>query len=1124
MSLEFKNIILANYKIIKILGKGTFSTVKLAIDRETGEKIAIKILEKNKIKSKRDFKRIERELNMVRNINHPNIAKVYDIKEDEDKYYIMMEYCENGELFNLILAKRRLNEEESAYFYYQIINGLEYIHINNIIHRDLKPENLLLTKKNILKIIDFGLSNYNTYDNLLSTPCGSPCYASPEMVSGKKYNGFTSDVWSTGIILYAMIYGYLPFENINHNNNLLFKKIAECKVDYPRNSCLFALDLLKKILVPNPNERYKISDIKQHKFYLKGKAIFNHKHKDLNIYQIFEKRKDNKYDNNRKFSREKKISINNYYCETYNNKENKKLDSEYLYYADNLNENYNGKNVDSIQLITNKDNIYKYKNKKKNSCQNTLGENIYDISNKKILKSFPKNPYEEKRQTMTEIGTNYFSNLNNNENKRNTYSINLSNNNTETKNNLNTHINNIKRKNNISIGSSIKIDNIKNSDIYKLEEEQKISSKIFKKNKDIEQNVRLTNFMQNQYNSGNKERNKIIQIENVLEDQIKTSESKIHKKIDIDKFPNLNSSDLKVNNYTYDDLSNIKKISPPNLHNKKNILINLKNENITKNKENGDIMIIIKNENFNVNNYINKTENNFNKKNNNKIKIYQGKNKEENINEKRGIKKYSFSVQKNNNIENKCKNLLNGKTAQNSENFEKLIEIEENNDFKKDSFDERDRKKSNKIKNNDNLISNSRIKVSKHVSQINYLPNSNKILMNNLSPDKTKLSFDKTKNKIYRKKNDKNNLSFNKEFIPNEKNFSFLNNNQALSTLYNQNEKYIIKESNNHLTRNTYEIRSDFNRNIIFSSNYLINHINNKSLVNNNTKNKNKSKEDKERNNYNYSDNYEKISEINKKRTNLKEKDTRNNYISKISNNKRGIDYKKLQKKSTNNSVLHELKENSNSLSFNNEELLKYQRIRHSQNKEIKSREKEEDKYYKDKTENLRLILNKMDNNKLSDEYFTKINYSNKEIKSKNYNNEYYTKYQLTERRDNYFDTERNDKINSNNKQYSYVQMSFNNNKNLSNKSLKDKHEINNYKIKNLNRDKKIEEDNNNNSYEKKKSIDKLNKWNINTNTIINNINKININNLPSITIDMNILNKNNKKYLKYYDSIKSKL
>ena len=223
--------ILSNYILNTVLGKGTFSVVKLATDIRTNEKIAIKILEKKKIKTTRDFNRIKREINIVKKINHLNIAKVFEIKEDKDKYYILMEFCEKGELFDLILSRRKLSEEESSYYFYQLVNGLEYIHSNNIIHRDLKPENLLLTKNNILKIIDFGLSNYNSEDNLLSTPCGSPCYASPEMVSGKKYNGFTNDIWSIGIILYAMIYGYLPFENINNNNDILFKTIRECKVD-----------------------------------------------------------------------------------------------------------------------------------------------------------------------------------------------------------------------------------------------------------------------------------------------------------------------------------------------------------------------------------------------------------------------------------------------------------------------------------------------------------------------------------------------------------------------------------------------------------------------------------------------------------------------------------------------------------------------------------------------------------------------------------------------------------------------------------------------------------------------------------------------------------------------------
>ena len=215
-----------------------------------------------------------RAISELTKFNHINVILVTEIFESYDSYYTVMEYCEGGELFNYIVKKKRLSEEEASFFYYQIINGLEYIHSLNMVHRDLKPENLLLTKDHILKIIDFGLSNY-FYDKnkLLSTPCGSPCYASPEMVSGKKYNGFKIDVWSTGIILYAMLCGFLPFED--KDNEVLFKKIRKCKLEFPHHISLISKDLIKKILVTNPDKRINIKDIKKHPFFLKGKTIFN---------------------------------------------------------------------------------------------------------------------------------------------------------------------------------------------------------------------------------------------------------------------------------------------------------------------------------------------------------------------------------------------------------------------------------------------------------------------------------------------------------------------------------------------------------------------------------------------------------------------------------------------------------------------------------------------------------------------------------------------------------------------------------------------------------------------------------------------------------------------------------
>ena len=274
-----KNIIneyiINNYLIKKTLGEGNFGKVKLGIYLPTKEKFAIKILQKNKIQGKNDETRLKREFIMLSKFNHINVISIEDFFESEENYYSIMEYCEGGELFNYIMKKKYLSESESAFFYYQLINGLEYIHSLGIVHRDLKPENLLLTKNHILKIIDFGLSNYFNKDNpndLLSTPCGSPCYAAPEMVMGKKYDGIKIDIWTSGIVLYAMVCGTLPFEE--NDNQKLFKAISECKIDFPNYITKDAKNLMNKILVKDPDKRISIKEIKKDKFYLKGKNMF----------------------------------------------------------------------------------------------------------------------------------------------------------------------------------------------------------------------------------------------------------------------------------------------------------------------------------------------------------------------------------------------------------------------------------------------------------------------------------------------------------------------------------------------------------------------------------------------------------------------------------------------------------------------------------------------------------------------------------------------------------------------------------------------------------------------------------------------------------------------------------
>ena len=278
-----REIKIGNYLIKKTLGKGTFGKVKLGIFLPKNRKVAIKILEKKRIKDEDDKIRLKREFEMLSQFSHPNVITVSEIFESDDAYFTIMEYCDGGELFNYIVINKYLSEEKSSFFFYQLINGLEYIHSLGIVHRDLKPENLLLTHDHILKIIDFGLSNYFQKDQLelLETPCGSPCYASPEMLSGQSYNGFKIDIWASGIILFAMLCGFLPFDH--KDNDKLFLKILECKIQYPKNLSKMAKDLLKKILVPDPNKRITIPEIKKHPFYLKGKEIFE---SNFTIYQV----------------------------------------------------------------------------------------------------------------------------------------------------------------------------------------------------------------------------------------------------------------------------------------------------------------------------------------------------------------------------------------------------------------------------------------------------------------------------------------------------------------------------------------------------------------------------------------------------------------------------------------------------------------------------------------------------------------------------------------------------------------------------------------------------------------------------------------------------------------------
>ena len=327
------------YVISKTLGKGTFGKVKLAYNQENkNEKYACKILLKSNIKDEDDNLRCKREMDILKKMHHVNVVRTYEIISTETTFYIFMDFCSKGELFNYIVDKQRLSQKKAAFFYYQLINGIEYIHKKGVCHRDLKPENLLLTEKNKLKIIDFGLSNYFN-GNLLETPCGSPCYASPEMVRGHKYDGFKIDIWSSGIILYAMLCGYLPFEEMENDdcNEVLFKNIMECNVEYPREFIPpDAKSLLKKILVKDPRRRITIEEIKMENFYLLGEIIYKQTFENLGNFDL------NEYI----YCIEDKDKFYNFDEYQKNESNDNLLEKEYLYFNEKMRKNQEDLDLD----------------------------------------------------------------------------------------------------------------------------------------------------------------------------------------------------------------------------------------------------------------------------------------------------------------------------------------------------------------------------------------------------------------------------------------------------------------------------------------------------------------------------------------------------------------------------------------------------------------------------------------------------------------------------------------------------------------------------------------------------------------------------------------------------------
>jgi serine/threonine protein kinase len=239
--------------------------VKLATHSVTGHKVAVKILNKAKIKQLGMEEKVQREINILHLCTHPHIIRLYEVIDTPTDIFLVNEYVSGGELFDYIVSKGRLSADEARNFFHQIISGVEYCHFQKIVHRDLKPENLLLDANLNIKIADFGLSNLMRDGDFLRTSCGSPNYAAPEVISGHLYAGPEVDVWSCGVILYALLCGSLPFDDESIPN--LFKKIKSGMYSLPMHLSQLARNLIPRMLEVDPMKRITIPEIRLHPWF-----------------------------------------------------------------------------------------------------------------------------------------------------------------------------------------------------------------------------------------------------------------------------------------------------------------------------------------------------------------------------------------------------------------------------------------------------------------------------------------------------------------------------------------------------------------------------------------------------------------------------------------------------------------------------------------------------------------------------------------------------------------------------------------------------------------------------------------------------------------------------------------
>ncbi|KAJ6856337.1 hypothetical protein NC651_038062 [Populus alba x Populus x berolinensis] len=268
--MEERHVLFGKYEMGRLLGKGTFAKVYYGKHLVTGDSVAIKVINTDRVKKEGMMEQIQTEISVMHLVRHPNIVELKEVMATKTKIFFIMEYVRGGELFARV-AKGRLKEEVARKYFQQLISAIDYCHSRGVYHRDLKPENMLLDEDENLKISDFGLSalpEQLLQDGLLHTMCGTPAYVAPEVLRKKGYDGSKADTWSCGVILYVLLAGFLPFQE--ENVMKMYRKIFKAEYEFQPWFSTDAKRLISRLLVADPERRITIPALMRNHWFLKG--------------------------------------------------------------------------------------------------------------------------------------------------------------------------------------------------------------------------------------------------------------------------------------------------------------------------------------------------------------------------------------------------------------------------------------------------------------------------------------------------------------------------------------------------------------------------------------------------------------------------------------------------------------------------------------------------------------------------------------------------------------------------------------------------------------------------------------------------------------------------------------